>query len=388
MAIANYVPLMRAGSTIRNVVVGIGYFFTVWLWIFLLPFIAAVFVWRNAYGWADALDGLPGIGAGGGLVAGGVAFVYVFVLIAVLGAVLSLGGGGDGTTSQAADGQADAGGAATTPAPATETVAATPAPTPEPTPTPAPTPEPTPTPDEPVHEVGESFVVGNGDQTVGYTVTDVRVANSIGGEFGVEADGVFLIVDMEMTNNAQESFLVDSSLYSLVDSEGREYEVDSEAVGYVEESLLLEQVDPDVTTTGTLVYDVPTDQEGRQLQLQPAGFFSTARTHYVDLPSGSELTPTETPKPDYSVRVEYEGEWSGSLLVSSDGDTSQRSISDDGSTTIEIDESSVSSISANAQKQTDNTDTLTIQLLKNGEVIAESSTDAEYGVAQVSESFY
>ena len=41
-------------------------------------------------------------------------------------------------------------------------------------------------------------------------------------------------------------------------------------------------------------------------------------------------------------------------------------------------------ISANAQKTDSGSGTLTIQILKDGKVIEESSTDAEYGVASVS----
>ena len=43
-------------------------------------------------------------------------------------------------------------------------------------------------------------------------------------------------------------------------------------------------------------------------------------------------------------------------------------------------------ISANAQKQDSSSDNLTIQILKDGKVVKEASTNAEYGVAQVSAS--
>ena len=43
-------------------------------------------------------------------------------------------------------------------------------------------------------------------------------------------------------------------------------------------------------------------------------------------------------------------------------------------------------ISANAQKKDGSSNELTIQILKDGKVVKESSTTAEYGVAQVSAS--
>ena len=75
MNFADRVPLMVAGSTGRNVIVAIGYLFTFVIWLTLLPVIAAIFVWRNSYGWAEMFSALPGIKPSGGLVAGGVAFV-------------------------------------------------------------------------------------------------------------------------------------------------------------------------------------------------------------------------------------------------------------------------------------------------------------------------
>jgi hypothetical protein len=84
-----------------------------------------------------------------------------------------------------------------------------------------------------------------------------------------------------------------------------------------------------------------------------------------------------------SVRIEYEGEWSGA--VGSEGST--RSVDGSGPEEIEL-EGDPSVVSANAQKQDDSADELTVQILQDGEIIAEESTTAAYGVASVSESFF
>ncbi len=79
------------------------------------------------------------------------------------------------------------------------------------------------------------------------------------------------------------------------------------------------------------------------------------------------------------VKVIYSGDWSGAA-----GDTnSMNSISGSGEETIDLDDDAYI-VSANAQKQDSGSDTLTIQILKDGKVVEESSTDAAYGVAQVS----
>jgi hypothetical protein len=100
-------------------------------------------------------------------------------------------------------------------------------------------------------------------------------------------------------------------------------------------------------------------------------------------------TPTLTPipEPSYSVRIEYQGEWNGALSVTSSGGSSSRSISGSDSEAIEID-GDPDVVSVNAQKQDDTSRELTVQILQYGVVVAESSTTAEFGVAQVSESFF
>jgi hypothetical protein len=100
-------------------------------------------------------------------------------------------------------------------------------------------------------------------------------------------------------------------------------------------------------------------------------------------------TPSATPTPEvtYSVRIEYSGEWQGAFSVTGDGSSSTRSISGVGTQTIDVDPP-VTILSVNAQKQAENSEELTVQILQNGEVVAEASTTAEFGVAQVSEAFY
>lgn len=145
------------------------------------------------------------------------------------------------------------------------------------------TPTATPTPSEPTHQVGETFTVGSGEYQVEYTVENVRTTDRIGGEFGAEADGEFVVVELSMENTADESFTVSSNRYQLVDGQDRAYDVDSESVFYLDDPVAFEQLNPGVSTSGAIVFDVPTDQSVRRLQIRPAGAFSSARTHAVVL---------------------------------------------------------------------------------------------------------
>jgi len=147
-----------------------------------------------------------------------------------------------------------------------------------------PTPTSTPTPSSLTHSIGEAFTVGSGGQSIEYTVSSAEESDAIGsGQFAEEADGVFIVVEMEMTNVADESVDISSNMYQLVDSESREYDTDSEAMARAEDSILFEQLDPGVTKRGVVIYDVPTDQTGRQLRVKPAGAFSGADEHFVEL---------------------------------------------------------------------------------------------------------
>lgn len=81
-----------------------------------------------------------------------------------------------------------------------------------------------------------------------------------------------------------------------------------------------------------------------------------------------------------SVKISYDGEWQGTVGTSE----GTRTVQGSGTETFSID-SSASIVSANAQKMDDEGGELTVQIVVDGDVVAEQSTTAEYGVAQVSE---
>jgi len=78
------------------------------------------------------------------------------------------------------------------------------------------------------------------------------------------------------------------------------------------------------------------------------------------------------------IKITYSGSWSGAL--STGGST--KSISGSGEEKIDIKESGM--VSVNAQKQDASSRELTVQIVKDGKIVEEATTDAEYGVAQVS----
>jgi Domain of unknown function (DUF4352) len=93
-----------------------------------------------------------------------------------------------------------------------------------------------------------------------YKVTHVRTADSIGDPdiLGARADGEFVIVDLSLTNNKDETKTFLDSTAKLVTQDGKKYETSDKAVmAFGDKSLLLKDIQPDLTTRGKLAFDVP-----------------------------------------------------------------------------------------------------------------------------------
>lgn len=95
----------------------------------------------------------------------------------------------------------------------------------------------------------------------------------------------------------------------------------------------------------------------------------------------------ENSAPSYEVKIIHDGSWSGSVGYTADGGTQQESYSGTGDGSIEF-SGEVDQISASIQKDGAGNSELTVQILEDGQVVAEGNTRAEYGVVSVSESFF
>lgn len=136
----------------------------------------------------------------------------------------------------------------------------------------------------PTHESGDTFEVGDGDQTIAYTVTNARTGSSVGGQFiSEEADGQFIVIDVSMENRGSEPVDISSNQFKLVDGEGNTYEPDTDAMITVDNSVVFEELSPDVSQDGVVVFDVPSGKSGWKLQIEPAGFGSGATKHRVNI---------------------------------------------------------------------------------------------------------
>ena len=108
------------------------------------------------------------------------------------------------------------------------------------------------------------------------------------------------------------------------------------------------------------------------------GLSSDKNTSPATTTSNSQDTSNSQAK-GVQIHIIYDGEWQGAM--GSGGST--KTISGSGEDTLTIDDPDYV-VSANAQKMDGGSGKLTIQIVKDGKVVEETDTDAEYGVASVS----
>lgn len=106
---------------------------------------------------------------------------------------------------------------------------------------------------KPAHSL-DTVVVNN----IAYKVTNYLETHGLGDKFlGESADGIFIIIDMELENRGTKSTQITSNNFKLIDSKGREFETDNSAWIYLDNNVLLKQLQPSLLTKGQIVFDVP-----------------------------------------------------------------------------------------------------------------------------------
>lgn len=121
--------------------------------------------------------------------------------------------------------------------------------------------------------IGEPVKAGK----VEWTVVTAREAKSLKSAFGGgKTDGNFVIVDFNFTNGNKEAVTLDSESFRLIDSEGREFEVDTDTFEYVEpdKDIFLDQVNPGVSKEGEVIFTVAPDASDFTLQAGDTDMFA------------------------------------------------------------------------------------------------------------------
>ena len=109
---------------------------------------------------------------------------------------------------------------------------------------------------------GKSGAVGQALKNAGttYKVTQARTTKVIGDPTlgGAKADGTFVVVSLQLTNNKSETKTFSDANAKIKTSAGKEYGTSDKAVlAFGDKSLLLKDIQPDLTTKGKLAFELP-----------------------------------------------------------------------------------------------------------------------------------
>jgi hypothetical protein len=105
----------------------------------------------------------------------------------------------------------------------------------------------------------DTFEVGQAVELEGtqYTVTGVSTQGNIGGQFGENADGEFVVVDLTIENKKDETKTFLDSAATFHAGDGTSYQGSNAAIYLGDDSLFLREMQPDLPTKGKLVFDLP-----------------------------------------------------------------------------------------------------------------------------------
>jgi RNA polymerase subunit RPABC4/transcription elongation factor Spt4 len=101
-------------------------------------------------------------------------------------------------------------------------------------------------------------------------VVTVEDKQEVGNKFTKEkAQGIYKIVEVSLTNNQKDAITVDANSFKLIDDKSREFTYSSDAqiafdIGENEgnSDFFLQSLNPGLTLTGKIVFDVPIDAKG------------------------------------------------------------------------------------------------------------------------------
>jgi hypothetical protein len=99
-----------------------------------------------------------------------------------------------------------------------------------------------------------------------YTVKNIGFRKTVGDDFVEEtADGIYLLINLSIKNVSKETRTLDGSLFYVTDVDGTKYEystVGSTALEFSgKKTLFLKECQPNITTNGILIFEVPAKGE-------------------------------------------------------------------------------------------------------------------------------
>jgi len=127
---------------------------------------------------------------------------------------------------------------------------------------------------ETIGKIGDAVIAND----LSFTVTNISKAKSLGSSYSKkEAQGTFNVITLTIKNTGKETVTIDSSMLKVTDSQGRKFDYSIEgqtakglAQGKVD--LFLQQVQPGLSVTGDIVFDLPDDATDLKLIVKGSMF--------------------------------------------------------------------------------------------------------------------
>jgi hypothetical protein len=129
--------------------------------------------------------------------------------------------------------------------------------------------------------IGEPVTVGD----VQWTVTDAQQLDELLSIKGEYEQGSFVIMDVTFSNSSNQDVTLATPFFTLIDSEGREFEPEIEynfTYLYPEENMFVEPVDPGSYKEGKIIFGVEPGSSELRLRVGEARFASN-ETALIDL---------------------------------------------------------------------------------------------------------
>ncbi len=120
------------------------------------------------------------------------------------------------------------------------------------------------------------------DKDLAFTATGVTTAKSLGSSYTKkDAQGTFYVVTLNVKNVGKETVTIDSSMIKITDSQGRKFDRSIEGqtakgLSQGKIDMFLQQVQPGLSVTGDIVFDLPDDATDLKL-LVKGGLFGTEK---------------------------------------------------------------------------------------------------------------
>lgn len=120
------------------------------------------------------------------------------------------------------------------------------------------------------------------DKDLAFTATNVTKVKSLGNSYTKkDAQGTFYVVTLNIKNVGKETATMDSSMIKITDSQGRKFDRSIEGqtakgLSQGKVDMFLQQVQPGLSVTGDIVFDLPDDATDLKL-LVKGGLFGTEK---------------------------------------------------------------------------------------------------------------